>query len=114
MTLMFQLEVAERICAEPGSSAYGRLSVIAQSRARPRPAMRVPASAFTPPPKVESGVVHFETLPEAELFAGTDALETVTAACNLFRATPVGDGTYKLWKYIRVEARIGRELVIPE
>lgn len=80
MTLMFQLEVAERICAEPGSSAYGRLSVMAQSRARPRLAMRVPASAFTPPPKVESGVVQFEPLPEAELFGLTDALETITAA----------------------------------
>lgn len=38
--------------------------------------------------------------------------ETVTAACNLFRVTPVGDGAHKLWKYMRVEARIGRELVI--
>lgn len=38
--------------------------------------------------------------------------ETVVAACNLFRVTPVGD--YRLWKYMRVEARIGRELVIPE
>ncbi len=38
--------------------------------------------------------------------------DTVTAACNLFRVTPVGDGAHKLWKYMRVEARIGRELVI--
>jgi hypothetical protein len=38
--------------------------------------------------------------------------ETVVAACNLFRTIPVGDGTHKLWKYMRVEARIGRELVI--
>ena len=38
--------------------------------------------------------------------------ETVVAACNLFRVTPVGE--YRLWKYMRVEARIGRELVIPE
>jgi 16S rRNA (adenine1518-N6/adenine1519-N6)-dimethyltransferase len=80
MTLMFQLEVAERICAAPGSSAYGRLSVIAQSRSRPRLAMRVPASAFTPPPKVDSGVVHFETLAASDLFADLDALEAVTAA----------------------------------
>jgi len=48
------------------------------------------------------------------VLADVPDLETVTAACNLFRATPVGGGTYKLWKYIRVEARIGRELVIPE
>lgn len=80
MTLMFQLEVAERICASPGSSAYGRLSVLSQSRARPRLAMRVPASAFTPPPKVESGVVYFDPLPESGLYAKVDALEAVTAA----------------------------------
>jgi hypothetical protein len=38
---------------------------------------------------------------------------SVTQACDLFRSTPVGDGTYKLWKYARVEARIGRELEFP-
>jgi len=37
---------------------------------------------------------------------------TAVAACNLFRTTPVGE--HRLWKYIRVEARIGRELVIPQ
>lgn len=37
---------------------------------------------------------------------------TVVAACNLFRTVPVGE--HRLWKYIRVEARIGRELVIPQ
>ncbi|HYH21672.1 MAG TPA: hypothetical protein VD995_23945 [Azospirillum sp.] len=39
--------------------------------------------------------------------------DTVVAACNLFRTIPVGDGTYKLWKYCAVETRIGRELQIP-
>ena len=82
MTLMFQLEVAERICASPGSSAYGRLSVLAQSRALPRLAMRVPAAAFTPPPKVESGVVHFEPLPPTDIYSHVDALEAVTAAAG--------------------------------
>ncbi|WP_447725842.1 hypothetical protein [Sphingomonas koreensis] len=38
--------------------------------------------------------------------------DSAVAACNLFRATTVGE--YLLWKYMRVEARIGRELVIPE
>jgi 16S rRNA (adenine1518-N6/adenine1519-N6)-dimethyltransferase len=42
--------------------------------------MRVPATAFTPPPKVESGVVQFENLPASELLCLTDALEIVTAA----------------------------------
>jgi len=39
--------------------------------------------------------------------------DTVVAACNLWRTTPVGDGTYKFWKYTKVEARIGRELEFP-
>ena len=58
LTLMFQQEVAERIVAQPGSGAYGRLSVAAQWRSSPRIAVRVNRSAFVPPPKVTSAVVH--------------------------------------------------------
>ncbi len=60
LTLMFQQEVAERIVANPGSKAYGRLSVLAQWRGTARIAMRVPAAAFTPAPKVASAIIHFE------------------------------------------------------
>ena len=60
LTLMFQLEVAERIVAQPGTKAYGRLSVLAQWRGKVRIAMKVPAAAFTPPPKVASAIIHFE------------------------------------------------------
>jgi len=58
LTLMFQAEVAERIVAKPGSNAYGRLAVLAQWRTQPSIAMKVHRSAFTPPPKVMSAVVH--------------------------------------------------------
>ncbi len=58
LTLMFQKEVAERIVAQPGAPAYGRLSVAAQWRSRPRIALTVNRSAFVPPPKVTSAVVH--------------------------------------------------------
>ncbi|HUS53800.1 MAG TPA: 16S rRNA (adenine(1518)-N(6)/adenine(1519)-N(6))-dimethyltransferase RsmA [Thermohalobaculum sp.] len=58
LTLMFQREVAERMVAQPGSGAYGRLSVLAQWRGRTRIAFDVNPSAFTPPPKVTSSVVH--------------------------------------------------------
>jgi 16S rRNA (adenine1518-N6/adenine1519-N6)-dimethyltransferase len=58
LTLMFQKEVAERIVARPGNGAFGRLSVAAQWRARPRIAMTLSRSAFVPPPKVTSAVVH--------------------------------------------------------
>jgi 16S rRNA (adenine1518-N6/adenine1519-N6)-dimethyltransferase len=58
LTLMFQREVADRIVAQPGSSAYGRLAVLAQWRSSAALAMKVHRSAFTPPPKVMSAVVH--------------------------------------------------------
>jgi 16S rRNA (adenine1518-N6/adenine1519-N6)-dimethyltransferase len=58
LTLMFQREVADRIVAEPGNSGYGRLSVLAQWRSMARIAMAVHRSAFVPPPKVMSAVVH--------------------------------------------------------
>jgi 16S rRNA (adenine1518-N6/adenine1519-N6)-dimethyltransferase len=58
LTLMFQKEVAERIVAEPGSDSFGRLSVAAQWRSRPRIAMTLSRSAFVPAPKVTSAVVH--------------------------------------------------------
>ncbi|BDW83154.1 ribosomal RNA small subunit methyltransferase A [Erythrobacter sp. Dej080120_24] len=58
LTLMFQREVAERIVAQPGSSTYGRLAVLAQWRATAKLAMKVHRSAFTPPPKVMSAIVH--------------------------------------------------------
>lgn len=60
LTLMFQEEVARRIIAEPDTSAYGRLAVLAQWRSRPRLAMKVHRSAFTPAPKVMSAIVHVE------------------------------------------------------
>ena len=62
MVLMFQKEVAERICAAPGESAYGRLAVLCQSAAHCHIAFEIPARAFTPPPKVDSAVVIIEPL----------------------------------------------------
>ncbi|PPC76677.1 IacB protein [Pokkaliibacter plantistimulans] len=46
------------------------------------------------------------------LLADVADIDTVHAACNLFRTTAVGDGTYKLWRYAKVEARVGRELIV--
>ncbi|MEZ5774403.1 MAG: 16S rRNA (adenine(1518)-N(6)/adenine(1519)-N(6))-dimethyltransferase RsmA [Hyphomicrobiaceae bacterium] len=80
MTLMFQKEVGERIVAEPGSKAYGRLSVLAQWRAVPRILFNLPASAFTPPPKVASVLVRLEPRSEPLEVGATAALERVTAA----------------------------------
>ena len=80
LTLMFQKEVAERICASPGSDAYGRLSVLAQWVATVDIMVRLPPAAFVPPPKVWSAVVglapHAEQ-PPAALFG---RMERLTAA----------------------------------
>ena len=58
LTLMFQQEVAERIIAPTNGDAYGRLAILSQWRATPRIAIKVHRSAFTPPPKVMSAIVH--------------------------------------------------------
>ena len=80
MTLMFQLEVAERICAAPDTSGFGRLSVLAQWLCDTSLLMRLPPGAFSPPPKVWSavvGLVPHAVQPPAELFR---SMERLTAA----------------------------------
>jgi 16S rRNA (adenine1518-N6/adenine1519-N6)-dimethyltransferase len=57
-TLMFQKEVAERLSAVPRTKEYGRLSVITQWLCTVETKLELPPSAFTPPPKVNSTVVH--------------------------------------------------------
>ena len=78
-TLMFQKEVAERIVASADDDAYGRLAVLSQWRSSARIAMPVHRSAFTPPPKVMSAVVHI--VPgEAPEGVEVRVLERITAA----------------------------------
>ncbi|NIZ12401.1 16S rRNA (adenine(1518)-N(6)/adenine(1519)-N(6))-dimethyltransferase RsmA [Phaeobacter sp. HF9A] len=80
LTLMFQREVAERIVAQPGSKAYGRLALLAQWRADARIVLSLPPEAFTPPPKVSSAVVHLAALPEPRFPADAAILNRVVAA----------------------------------
>lgn len=83
LTLMFQREVAERIVAQPGSKAYGRLALLAQWRADAKIVINLPPEAFTPPPKVSSAVVHLTALPEPRFPADAAILSrTVAAAFN--------------------------------
>jgi 16S rRNA (adenine1518-N6/adenine1519-N6)-dimethyltransferase len=76
LTLMFQREVADRIVAQPGTDAYGRLAILAQWRCEARIAMPVHRSAFTPPPKVMSAVVHLtpKAQPDGVRMATLEAL----------------------------------------
>lgn len=79
LTLMFQREVAQRIVAEPGSKAYGRLAILAQWRCDARIVVNLPPEAFSPPPKVSSAVVHLNALAEPRFPADFKTLERVVA-----------------------------------
>lgn len=63
-TFMLQKEVVDRMVAAPDSADYGRLSVMLQYRFEMHSLFRVPPGAFSPPPKVESAVVHMRPLGE--------------------------------------------------
>ena len=79
LTLMFQREVAERIVASAGGDHYGRLAIAAQWRSEARIALAVHRSAFTPPPKVASAIVHLRPAAEPEGI-NPAILERLTAA----------------------------------
>ncbi|MBJ6988841.1 MULTISPECIES: 16S rRNA (adenine(1518)-N(6)/adenine(1519)-N(6))-dimethyltransferase RsmA [unclassified Devosia] len=79
LTLMFQREVAERICAQPGDNHYGRLAVLANWRCHTRIAFNVPRQAFVPAPAVTSAVVHLVPKPVEEGLA-VKHVEQITKA----------------------------------
>ena len=79
LTLMFQKEVADRLVAPPSTSSYGRLSVITQWVATAEKCLDLPPSAFTPPPKVNSSVVHLRPRPRTDEVA-FKTMERITAA----------------------------------
>ena len=79
LTLMFQREVAQRIVAQAGDAHYGRLGVLAGWRCQTHLMFDVPPSAFVPPPKVTSSVVHLRPRETPLPCAGAD-LERVAAA----------------------------------
>lgn len=120
MTLMFQLEVAERICAPPDTPAFGRLGVLAQWTCATTLMQRLPPGAFVPPPKIWSavvGLVPHPVQPPPELFA---AMERLTAAAfgqrrKMLRGSlrPLGGETLLARAGIHPERR-AETLAIPE
>jgi 16S rRNA (adenine1518-N6/adenine1519-N6)-dimethyltransferase len=66
LTLMFQQEVADRLVAEPGTKAYGVLSVLVQQATKPRVLFQLPPKAFWPRPRVHSALVRMAFLRENE------------------------------------------------
>jgi 16S rRNA (adenine1518-N6/adenine1519-N6)-dimethyltransferase len=68
--LMLQKEVVDRMAAGPGSKRYGRLSIMLGCHMQVQPLFDVPPEAFSPPPKVNSGVVAMRPLPDSEFQIG--------------------------------------------
>lgn len=80
MTLMFQKEVAQRIIANLGDKAYGRLAVMSQWLCDVKISFDVPASAFTPAPKVTSSIVHFVPKKVDGDVPSFESVENITAS----------------------------------
>ena len=76
-TLMVQREVAERICASPGSRDYGVLSILVQLHADVRPVLVLPPGAFRPVPKVHSALVSLRFRPPAVALADEQGFEAM-------------------------------------
>lgn len=79
LVLMFQKEVALRICAAPSSAAYGRLSIISQWLCQTELLFDIPKEAFVPPPKITSSVVRLSPRPAPLFPCDKQTLEQVTA-----------------------------------
>lgn len=87
MVFMVQKEVADRLCASPGTKSYGAVSVAVQYRCQIETALQVGRRAFTPPPEVDSAVVHLRRKrPEVPTAAGAFR-QTVRAAFSQRRKT---------------------------
>jgi 16S rRNA (adenine1518-N6/adenine1519-N6)-dimethyltransferase len=83
VVFLVQREVADRVVAEPGSKAFGSLSVGVQTTARAERLFTVKAGAFQPPPKVDSAVVRLTPL-ERPLVAPARRAEFRTFTTQLF------------------------------
>ena len=119
MTLMFQLEVALRVVAPVGDDDYGRLSVISQVLCDCEKLMDLPARAFTPPPRVDSAVVHLAPKAERPEAAIVRNLEKVTAAAfgqrrKMLRASLKPLGGEALLERAGIEPTQRAEQVPPE
>lgn len=85
---MFQKEVAERVCAPPGSKVYGILSALLQNYYTCEYGFTVGPGAFLPPPKVDSGVIRLVRTPDTDPDVDYHALKRVVkAAFGLRRKT---------------------------
>ncbi len=100
MILMFQKEVADRICAEVGTKTYGRLSVISQLLCNVEKIFDISNKAFFPKPKVISSVI--SVIPKKDKISGINKLEQLTEKCFQFRRKTI----YTILKKMNLQIEI--------
>ena len=91
VTVLIQKEVAQRICAAPGTADYGAFSLLMQYYTRPELVFEVPNTCFLPAPKVTSAVIHCPARREPPVQVCSEAMlwRTVRAGFALRRKTLV-------------------------
>ncbi len=104
MHFMLQKEVVDRICAEPGSDDYGRLTVSMAARAESVSLFDVGPEAFHPPPKVESAVVRIKPCATPFPLADLDAYDRLVAAAFNQRRKTLSNGLKGLLTAAQIEA----------
>ncbi len=105
MHFMLQLEVVERLAAEPGSKAWGRLGIMAQFQCRVEHLFDVPPSAFHPPPRVQSAIVRLTPWRESPWRAcERSSLERVVRAAFAQRRKTLRNNLKGLIDVSRLEA----------
>lgn len=89
IVVMVQKEVAQRLCASPGTKEYGAVSVMCQYYSKPQIIAKVPAGLFVPPPKVDSAVLSMTPFKEPPVNVRSEKLffRTVKAAFSQRRKT---------------------------
>lgn len=114
VTVMLQKEVVDRMMAGAGDEAYGSLSIYVASRAEARWITGVPPGAFHPPPKVNSGVIRLELLPEPRVGpAGPDGFEKVVRAAFAQRRKTIVNSLSSAFDRDRALAALGAAGVDP-
>ena len=96
MHFMLQAEVVERLCATPGSKAWGRLSVIAQYHCEVAPLFTVPPDAFAPPPRVMSRFARLTPRSPDPAVDDVEALRTVLRVAFGARRKRLGNAVQSL------------------
>eukprot|EP00058_Branchiostoma_floridae_P018836 XP_002604325.1 hypothetical protein BRAFLDRAFT_125270 [Branchiostoma floridae] len=98
LTLTFQKEVCERICAPPRSSQRSRLSIMSQYLCRVKHCFRIPGKCFVPKPDVDVGVVHFTPL---DRYAEAKAQPSVDESQDWELVSGYENGTHTVLRFNR-------------